>query len=129
MAKLQEVKSKKDIGKEQKLGEIKVILDILNQMKNLRTRRLNDCNSHHIDHHMIGLLDCFMKDLTQLQQNKNAFLVYDNNQKKMVALINEANDKIMKLAKDLAELFDTQIKTIQSMNEIYKVKSEISFFQ
>ena len=57
-------------------------------MRNLRTKRLKDCKSRHIDHRTIGLLDCFAKDLAQLQQNKNAFFVYDNNQKKMVSLIN-----------------------------------------
>jgi hypothetical protein len=67
--------------------EIKLILSILMQMKNLREKRLKDCKVSKFDQQTISLVDCLMKDLNQINQNKNAFLIQENNEKKLFNLI------------------------------------------
>ena len=59
--------------------EIKVILSILLQMKILREKRLQDCKVSRFDPQTINLVDCLMKDLNQIVQNKNAYLIQENN--------------------------------------------------
>ena len=57
-------------------------------MKKLRKKRLDECRQSSFGKEVITLFECLAKDIEQLVENKKAGNVHENNQKKLMLLVN-----------------------------------------
>lgn len=63
-------------------------------MKKMRKKRLDECKQSNLGKESMTLIECLTKDIEQLVENRKMGPVHENNNKKMMLLVNETNEKV-----------------------------------